>query len=154
MFVRGSEVRWLIWIKVRDWVWLTLIVNGEASYAARIDNRPILYYSCVCLLFSRLGIWTDDLRQVAEIKPSSTALKMFAGIPIAGTDGTISVLSTLPQMADALANDWPSDGPMFLAALAALVGERVGFCSKRDVHRAFIAAAIEAKCLPDSYMKN
>jgi hypothetical protein len=42
---------------------------------------------------------------------------------------------------------------MFLAALAALVGERVGCCSTRDVHRAFIAAAVEADCLPDSYMK-
>ena len=79
---------------------------------------------------------------------------MFSGIPIAGRDGTISVLSTLPEMADALANDWPSDGPLFLAALAALVGERAGCCSTRDVHRAFIAAAIEAECLPDSYMKN
>ena len=79
---------------------------------------------------------------------------MFSGIPIARRDGTISVLATLPQMADALANDWPSDGPLFLAALAALVGERAGCCSTRDVHRAFIAAAIEAECLPDSYMKN
>ncbi len=79
---------------------------------------------------------------------------MFSGIPIEARDGTISVLSTLPQMADALANDWPSDGPMFLAALAALVGERAGCFSTRDVHRAFIAAAIEAECLPDSYMKN
>jgi len=78
---------------------------------------------------------------------------MFSGIPIERSDGTISVLCTLPQMADALANDWPSDGPMFLAALAALVGERVGCCSTREVHRAFIAAAVEADCLPDSYMK-
>ncbi len=80
--------------------------------------------------------------------------KLFSGIPIKNKDSTISVLATLPQMADALANDWPSDGPMFLAALAALVGERVGCCSTREVHRAFIAAAIEAECLPDSYMKN
>ena len=79
---------------------------------------------------------------------------MFSGIPITSKDGTISVLSTLPQMADALANDWPSAGPMFLAALAALVGERIGLCSTRDVDRAFIAAAVEADCLPDSYMKS
>jgi hypothetical protein len=78
---------------------------------------------------------------------------MFLGIPIERSDGTISVLCTLPQMADALADDWPSNGPMFLAALAALVGERVGCCSTREVHRAFIAAAVEADCLPDSYMK-
>jgi hypothetical protein len=50
---------------------------------------------------------------------------MFSGIPIERSDGTIPVLCTLPQMADALADGWPSDGPMFLAALAALVGERV-----------------------------
>jgi hypothetical protein len=79
---------------------------------------------------------------------------IFSGIPVENSDGTISIFCTLPQMADALANDWPSDGPMFLAALAALVGERVGRCSTRDVHRAFIAAALEADCLPDSYMKN
>jgi hypothetical protein len=78
---------------------------------------------------------------------------MFLGIPIERSDGTISVLCTLPQMADALADDWPSNGPMFLAALAALVGERVGCCSTREVHRAFIAAAVEADCLPDSYIK-
>jgi hypothetical protein len=78
---------------------------------------------------------------------------MFLGIPIERSDGTISVLCTLPQMADALADDWPSNGPMFLAALAALVGERVGCCSTREVHRAFIAAAVEADCLPESYMK-
>ena len=78
---------------------------------------------------------------------------MFSGIPIERSDGTISVLCTLPQMADALADDWPSNGPMFLAALAALVGERVGCCSTREVHRAFIAAAVEADCLPESYMK-
>ncbi|QKC82710.1 DUF982 domain-containing protein [Mesorhizobium sp. NZP2077] len=78
---------------------------------------------------------------------------MFSGIPIERNDGTISVLCTLPQMADALADDWPSNGPMFLAALAALVGERVGCCSTREVHRAFIAAAVEADCLPESYMK-
>ena len=78
---------------------------------------------------------------------------IFSGIPIERGDGTVSVLCTLPQMADALANGWPSDGPMFLAALAALVGERVGCCSTRDVHRAFIAAAVEADCLPDSYLK-
>ncbi len=84
------------------------------------------------------------------INPTS----VFSGIPIESTDGTISVLRTLPQMADALANDWPSDGPMFLAALAALVQERVGSCSTRDVHRAFIAAAVEADCLPDSYLKD
>jgi hypothetical protein len=79
---------------------------------------------------------------------------MFSGVPIESSDGTVSIVCTLPQMADALANDWPSNGPMFLAALAALVGERVGRCSTRDVHRAFIAAALEADCLPDSYMKN
>lgn len=79
---------------------------------------------------------------------------VFSGIPIERRDGTTSVLSTLPQMADALTNGWPSDGPMFLAALAALVEARVGCCSTRDVHRAFIAAAIEADCLPDSYMRN
>jgi hypothetical protein len=78
---------------------------------------------------------------------------VFSGIPIESSDGSISVLTTLPQMADALANDWPSDGPMFLAALAALVEQRVGCCSTRDVHRAFIAAAVEADCLPASYMK-
>ncbi len=79
---------------------------------------------------------------------------LFSGIPIERRDGSISILSTLPQMADALADGWPSDGPMFMAALAALVGERVGCCSTRDVHRAFIAAAVEADCLPASYMKN
>jgi hypothetical protein len=78
---------------------------------------------------------------------------MFSGIPIERSDGTISVVCTLPQMAEILADGWPSDGPMFLAALAALVGERVGRCSTREVHRAFIAAALEADCLPDSYMK-
>lgn len=78
---------------------------------------------------------------------------MFLGIPIERSDGTISVLCTLPQMADALADSWPSNGPMFLAALAALVGERVGCCSTREVQRAFIAAAVEADCLPESYMK-
>ncbi len=79
---------------------------------------------------------------------------VFSGIPIETSDGNVSIVCTLPQMADVLASDWPSDGPMFLAALAALVGERVGRCSTRDVHRAFIAAALEADCLPDSYMKN
>jgi hypothetical protein len=78
---------------------------------------------------------------------------IFSGIPIE-VNGTISIPSTLPQMACALANAWRSDGKMFLAALAALVDERVGCCSTRDVHRAFIAAAVEADCLPDSYMKS
>jgi hypothetical protein len=44
---------------------------------------------------------------------------MFSGIPIERSVGTISVLCTLPQMADAPADGWPSDSPMFLAALAA-----------------------------------
>ena len=74
---------------------------------------------------------------------------VFSGIPIESTDGTISVLRALPEMADALANDWP--GPLFLAAL---VQERADSCSTRDVHRAFIAAAVEADCLPDSYLKD
>lgn len=78
---------------------------------------------------------------------------MFSGIPIERSDGTVSALCTLPQMADAVATGWPSNGPLFLAALAALVGEKVGCRSTRDVHRAFVAAAVEADCLPDSHLK-
>ncbi|UVK51587.1 hypothetical protein DBIPINDM_004875 [Mesorhizobium sp. AR02] len=42
---------------------------------------------------------------------------MFSGIPIERSDGTISVLCTRPQMADALADDWPPNGLKFLLRL-------------------------------------
>jgi hypothetical protein len=77
------------------------------------------------------------------------------GIPIQGANGNIRVVHSLLQITDALTDGrWPSDGPMFLAALAALVEARMGRRSPREVQRAFISAAMEADVLPASFMKN
>jgi hypothetical protein len=80
---------------------------------------------------------------------------LFNGIPIESANGDIRVVHTLLQITDALTDgNWPSDGPMFLAALAALVEARMGQRSPRDVQRAFIAAAMEADVLDAGFMKN
>jgi hypothetical protein len=81
----------------------------------------------------------------------NNSVSIFSVDPIESHDGTISVLGTLPQMAEALANDWPSGGPTFLAALGALVEERAG--CHGTVRRAFLLAAVDADFLPDSSMK-
>ncbi|UVK37615.1 DUF982 domain-containing protein [Mesorhizobium sp. AR10] len=79
----------------------------------------------------------------------------FNDIPIESANGDIRVVSNLLQITDALTDGrWPSDGPMFLAALAALVEARMGRGSSRDVQRAFISAAMEADVLPASFMKS
>ncbi|MBZ9993134.1 DUF982 domain-containing protein [Mesorhizobium sp. BH1-1-4] len=67
----------------------------------------------------------------------------------------IRLVRTQTEMADVLTNgSWPSDGPEFLAALAALVEARIGRCSDTEVRIAFIAAAMEADLLPESFMNN
>jgi hypothetical protein len=77
---------------------------------------------------------------------------MFSGIPVERSDGTISVLCTLPQMADALATAGHPMGQCFWLRWLPWWGKGWDVAA-RDVHRAFIAAAVEADCLPDSYMK-
>lgn len=80
--------------------------------------------------------------------------QQFSGVPIKGIHG-VRVVRSLQEMADILTDgDWPSDGPKFLAALSALVEERVGRCSPKQVRIAFISAAIEADVLPDIFMKD
>ncbi|ESX44951.1 DUF982 domain-containing protein [Mesorhizobium sp. M1060] len=76
------------------------------------------------------------------------------GVPIKIAHG-VRVIETHADMADVLTNgEWPSDGPKFLAALAALVEARIGRCSDSRVRIAFIEAAMEADLLPDSFMQN
>lgn len=75
-------------------------------------------------------------------------------IPIKRDHG-IRVVRTHAEMADVLTDGkWPSDGPKFLAALAALVEARIGRCSDTEVRIAFIAAALEADLLPEGFMQN
>ena len=79
----------------------------------------------------------------------------FNAIPIERADGNIRVVHTLLEITDALTDGtWPSDGPMFRAALATLVEARMGRRSPGDVQRAFISAAMEADVLQASFMKN
>ena len=80
--------------------------------------------------------------------------QQFRGVPIKGIHG-VRVAHNLFEMSDILTDgEWPSDGPKFLAALSALVGERVGRCSPAKVGTAFISAAIEAHMLPEAFMEN
>jgi Protein of unknown function (DUF982) len=80
--------------------------------------------------------------------------QQFGGVPIKGIHG-VRVVRNLREMGDILTDgEWPSDGPRFLAALSALVEERVGRCSRANVRIAFISAAIEADLLPEEFMKN
>ncbi|MBB6411308.1 DUF982 domain-containing protein [Mesorhizobium sangaii] len=80
--------------------------------------------------------------------------QQFGGVPIKGIRG-VRVVHTVLEMCDILTDgDWPSGGPKFLAALAALVEERVGRCSPKQVRIAFISAALEADVLPEAFMKN
>ena len=80
--------------------------------------------------------------------------QQFDGVPISGIEG-IRIVHTLREMGDILANDnWPSKGPKFLAALTALVEERVGRRSAASARIAFISAAMEADVLPASFLKD
>ncbi|PZV36276.1 DUF982 domain-containing protein [Mesorhizobium kowhaii] len=77
-----------------------------------------------------------------------------SGIPVRTKHG-IRVVYSNADMSDVLTNgDWPSDGPKFLAALAALVEARIGRCSDPNVRIAFISAAMEANVLPESFLQN
>ncbi|SDA89082.1 DUF982 domain-containing protein [Mesorhizobium qingshengii] len=80
--------------------------------------------------------------------------QQFGGVPIKGIHG-VRVVRNLFEMNDILTDgNWPSNGPKFLAALSALIEQRVGRCSPKQVRIAFISAAIEADVLPDAFMEN
>lgn len=85
---------------------------------------------------------------------TNSLTSIFSVNPTKSHDGVISVLGTLPQLAGALANDGPSGGPTFLAALAASVEGSVGCYGTGDARRAFLVAAVDADFLPDSNMKS